>query len=393
MAGKITTAIKDNIYPLVSSSLKTNMAKYKKNLGDFINARSKEMYDIAPFTRIYWTGDDNDAFFKAMNIPETTIANHLQKTYYAGIASFNPRCAKDPFTVTQMMVIRYFMKAKQQKELELACLYLAFSGSFYPSIHYGSFPKVQPCEYRHVMEYVVNNELSMKFDLKREGSVAGAVKSICNTWINSYRSKIESCSDEDIVYVLQQLHNRIKSFMIYIAKLYYKIYDNKDVYLAYDSDSADQDNFRVADNNSLKAERYTAAAMTYITTHTVNYKFCKMAADQNVKTDELKSIIETIQMDNSNLVLIKEFMNICITMYMQETGKVTVTDIDFMTKTIAAKPNSKDKNIIRQKEIIEKLLDENSPAYRRRRSRLATKNSYHRALIAYYCLVINTANK
>lgn len=389
----MTSSIVTNVYPLVVNSMKTNLNKYKKNVGEFINARSKELYDIAPYTRIYWTGEDDDKFFKNTNISKATVSSHLQKTYYASIASFNPRCAKDPFTVTQLMIIRYFLKKNMKKELELACIYLAFSGSFYPSIHYGSFPKVQPSEYRHVMEYVVNNELSMKFDLKKEGSVIGAIRSICMTWIDSYKSRFNECNDEDVVYLLQQLHNRIKSFMKNIAELYYKIYNDKDVYLAYDSDSAEQDSFRVADNNSLKAEKYTASAMTYITTHTVNYKFCKMVADQNVKTDEVKSIIETIQMDNENLVLIREFMNIMIVLYMQETGNVTVTDLDFMTKSIAAKPNSKDKNVIRQKEIIEKLLDENSPAYRRRRSRIPTKNSYHRSLIAYYALVINAANK
>lgn len=389
----MTSSIVTNVYPLVVNSMKTNLNKYKKNVGEFINVRSKELYDIAPYTRIYWTGEDDDKFFKNTNINKATVSSHLQKTYYASIASFNPRCAKDPFTVTQLMIIRYFLKKNMKKELELACIYLAFSGSFYPSIHYGSFPKVQPSEYRHVMEYVVNNELSMKFDLKKEGSVIGAIRSICMTWIDSYKSRFNECNDEDVVYLLQQLHNRIKSFMKNIAELYYEVYDNKDVYLAYASDSAEQDNFRVADNDSLKAERYTAAAMTYITTHSINYKFCKMASDSNIKTDEIKSIIETIQMDKENLVLIKEFMNIIIVEYLKDHQDKSITGIDFITASIAAKPNSKNKNIIRQKEIIEILLDENSPQYRRRRSRIATKNSYHRALIAYYTLVINAANK
>ena len=67
--------------------------------------------------------------------------------------------------------------------------------------------------------------------------------------------------------------------------------------------------------------------------------------------------------------------------------------IDFITFAISAKPNTKNKNIIRQKEIVEKFLDENSAAYRKRRSRLATKNSYHKAVIKYYSLVINQSNK
>ena len=393
MATTTTKAIVTGIYPMVEKALKTNASKYKANIGKFINARQKELYDIAPYTRIPFSGEDADNYFKSLGITEANVLSHIQKTYYYNIASFNPRCAKDPLTCTQLMVIRYFSLKNMKKELELACIYLAFSGSFYPSIHYGSFPKVQPSEYRHVMEYVINNKLSMKFDIKREGSVFGAVRSICNTWLDSYKNELKSADDEDCVYIIQQLHNRIKSFMKNIAELYYEVYDNKDVYLAYNSDSAEQDSFRVADNDSLKAERYTATAMTYITTHSINYKFCKMASDSNIKTDEIKSIIETIQMDKNNLILIKEFMNIIIVEYLKDHQDKSITGIDFITASIAAKPNSKNKNIIRQKEIIEILLDENSPQYRRRRSRIATKNSYHRALIAYYTLVINAANK
>ena len=44
-------------------------------------------------------------------------------------------------------------------------------------------------------------------------------------------------------------------------------------------------------------------------------------------------------------------------------------------------------------EIIEEFLNENSPGYRKRRSRAATKSSYHKAIITYYALIINQANK
>lgn len=390
-----TSAIVKGVYPMVEKALNntTIRNKYKKNIADFINVRSKELYDIGPFTRIYWSNDDKDKFFKLMGFTEAEVLSHIQKTYYWEISSFNPRCAKDPFTCAQLMCIRYFIKKNMKKELELSLIYMAFSGSFYPSIHYGSFPKVQPSEYRHVMEYVINNELSNKFDLKREGSVIGAIRSISNTWVDSYKQKFNKCDDEDVVYLLQQLHNRIKSFMKNIATLYYKIYDDKDKYLAYNSDNSEEDNFRIADNDSLKAERFTSNAMNYITTHSVNYKFCKMSSDSLVRTDEIKSIIESIQEDRTNLPLIKELMGILIAEFLDNSSIKEVNGIDFITFAISAKPNTKNKNIIRQKEIVEKFLDENSAAYRKRRSRLATKNSYHKAVIKYYSLVINQSNK
>jgi hypothetical protein len=283
--------------------------------------------------------------------------------------------------------------AKKQKELELSCIYLAFSGSFYPSIHYGSFPKVQPSEYRHVMEYVVNNELSQKFDLKREGSVIGAVKSICMTWLDSYGNKLKTSDDEDIVYLLQQLHNRIKSFMKNIAELYYKAYDNKDEYLTYDRDSYEQDNYHLVDNDSFKGDRYVNNVINYITTNGVNYKLCQMSSDSLIRTDELKSIIELIQEDKNNIPVLKELLYITVMEYLKESQNKEITSLDFMTFSIAAKPNTKNPNIIRQKDIIVKFLDENSPQYRKRKNRPATANSYQKAILKYYVLVVNLSNK
>lgn len=388
-----TTAILKGIYPKVSTAVKTNLIKYKNNIGKFINVRHNELYDNGPYTRIYWTAEDTKSFYECLKLDEKVIANELTKTYYASIASFNPRCAKDPFTVAQLMCIRYFYLNKMKKELDLAIIYLCFSGSFYPSIHYGSFPVAQPQEYRHVMEYVINNELSQKFNLKKEGSLVGAIKAIADTWLNSYDDLLKSCSDADCVYLLQQLHNRIKSVIINIAQLYYKVYDNKDTYFAYDSDNYDDEDFRIADNDSLKAERYAQAAMNYITTKGVNYKFCKMSADSLVKTDELKAIIESIQSDRTNIPLIKEFISLTIVDFMTSSQVKEVTGVDYLSHTISSKPNAKDKNILRQKEIIVKLLDENSTDYRRRKSRLATANSYIRAVISYYALCVNQANK
>ena len=220
-----TTAILKGIYPKVSTNLKNSLTQYRNMIGRFMNNRHNELYDNAPYTRMYWTADDNAEFFKVLKLQEKDIANELSKTYYAKIAAFNPQCAKDPYTVAQLMCIRYFYINKMKKELDMALIYISFSGKFYPSIHYGSFPLAQPQEYRHIMEYVVNNELSQKFDLKSKGTLIGAVKSIADTWLNTYGDKIRSASDEDCVYLLQQLHDRIKSMITNVAEVYYRVYD------------------------------------------------------------------------------------------------------------------------------------------------------------------------
>lgn len=388
---KVTRVAVNKIYPIVEKSLQKNTQAYKKNVQEFIKDRSKDLYDIVPVRRIPFGSEDIDSFFKAMKIDKNEITQCLSETYYWNM-NFNPRAAKDEFTMTMMMVIRYFLLKNKQTDAEISTIYLAFSGKFYPSIHSQKF-KIPPEKYRHIMEYVLNNVLTQKYDLKREGSVFGAVRSICKTWLRTYTPKFKNPDDEDVADMIQQLHGRIKSFLGNIAAAYYDTYEKRDSYFAYASDSNDQDSFRIADNDSLLAERCVENAMNWITTKQVDYKLCKWASDKNVKVDEIKSIIESIQEDSDNLILIREMMQLIIADYFSTSKNKDVTSYEFINKSIVAKPNSKNKYVIRQKEIIEYFLDENSPAYRKRKSRPDTKSSYYKSILTYYVLVINESNK
>lgn len=388
---KVTTVAVDKIYPLVEKSLSKNTAKYKKNIQNFFEARSRELYDTAPYTRMLFGEKETDDFFKSIDIKKEDITDCLKDTYYWNM-NFSPKAAKDEMTMTMMMIIRYYLLKKDTLNMELSAIYLALSGPFYPSIHYGSFPKVQPSEYRHVMEYVVNNMLTMKFDLKREGSVFGAIKSICKTWLKTYEDIIRNPDDEENAEVIKQLHGRIKSFMKNIAELYYEAYEKK-MYLTFDSDSNDEENFRIADNDSLRSERYVENAMNFINNNNVDYKLCSMASDQNVKVSEVKSIIESIQDDKQSISEIKELFRLLISDYIRGSREKNVASVEFVSYCIKAKPNSKNDYVIRQKQIIEGWLDEKSPQYRKRKSRAATKSSYYQSVLTYYVLVINKANK
>ena len=389
---KNTDVLVKQLYPKVANSLDRGLNRYKSCISRFIGNRNKELFDIAPCDRIYFGQTDLDDFYISLGITEVDIRKVLERTYYYHIPAFNPRAAKDEFTVAQMMAIRYFFLKKKEKELELSLIYLAFSGKFYPSIHYAMFPKVQPSEHRYVMEYVVNNELSQKYDLKSQGNVIGAIKSICKTWITSYEKRFKEMDDEDVVYLIQQLHNRIKSFMKNIASLYYKAYEDKE-YLTYDSENHSEEGYRLVGTDSTKAQKAIEKTMTVITSSDINYKLCKMASNNDVHTEEVKSIIESIMNDKDSLVEIRELVTLIICTYFEQSKTKDIRDIDFITFSVAPKPNSKDPHILRQKEIVENWLEDGSPAYRKRKNRLATKNSYFRSVFVYFTLLIHNANK
>ena len=389
-----TSAIDKELYPMVITSMGKNLSKYKAMLSKFFEKRNKDLYSPIIGDRIPYGKEDEDALFKAVNISDSTVMGIIQHTYYYKIASFNPRAAKNPVVVLMMCIIKYFYNKKMEKELELSMLYLSFSGNYYPSIHYGSFPTTTPVPY--VMEYVINTQLSDKYNIRQEGSVLGAIRSIDNVWIETYGNDYlkGSTTDEEYVYLIQQLHVRIKSFMKNIATEYYRAYNDPNAtYMTYDSDLIDSENLRLADSDSLKAESITNKAMDYITSNDVDYKFCKMSSDQNVKTEEIKSIVESVIKNPDNLDTIRELIRILVSMYFEQSKTKDIRDIDFITFTIRPKPNSKDKNELRKRQIIEDWLEKNSIQYRKRKGRAATKISYNKAILTYFTLAIQAAAK
>lgn len=391
---KNTKAIKDHLYPEVEKALSSTKVRneYKKFVNDFFSKRDEEVYDALPCSRILCSEDEMDKLFTVLGIDKSEVTSIIGETYYAKISNFNPKAALHEFTVTQLCVIRYFLLKNMQKERDISILLLAFSGKFYPSLHYRSYPTVVPV--RHVMEYVVNNQLSQKYDLASKGSVMGAINSICMTWVDTYKSKFKDFEDEDVVYLIQQLHSRIGSFMKNIAEEYYKAYDNKDIYMTYSSDSFEQGDYHLADNDSLKVERYTEATMAFITSNGVDYKICKACSDENITPNEAKAVIESIVMNKDNILTMKELISLMIATYFAVDKDKDLTNISFITYSVSPKPNAKQREIIRQKEIIEDFLTESGTAYMRRRSRIATRNSYERCVRMYFALMIhNVARK
>lgn len=386
-----TTAIKKELWPIVESALDKPAVRsaYKRLVNDFISNRTEALYDSVPCDRLLCTEGEMDKLFTVLKIKKNDVKAIIKKTYYGNITNFNPLAAKHEFTVTQLLVVRYFLLKKMKKECDLAMIHLAFSGKFYASLHYRSY---QFLPARHVMEYVVNNRLTKKFDLTVQGSVIGAIRSVSETWLDTYSDRFKTLNDEDVVYLIQQLHSRIGSFMKNIATEYYDAYEDKDLYIAYSSDSYEEDDYHLADNDTLKVDRCTEKAMNAINSNGVEYKICKMCSNSDITPNECRAVIESIVGNKENILTIKELISLLVSLYFS-SGERDVSDIKFITYTISPKPNAKQKEIVRSKEIIENWLCESGTAYMRRRSRIATRNSYERCVRMYFALVIHNANR
>ena len=393
MSSKVTSLIEKKIYPIVSSALDKNTNKFKDNIAKFFNKNHEVLYAAAPYDPIYWNQLDKMNLYNSLGITEEDILKELRNVFYFD-TPYNPQCAKEPDVIVLFMAIKYFLTHHNSKMAELSTLYLLFNGKFYASLFAMTFLRLPPSRYKTAMDYVVNNMMTEKYDLKKEGTIFAAIKSMAITYLAKYGNEIkDSNDDDDIGKHIEQLRNREKEFLKHISVLYHEAITDG-LYLNYETDNLSEDNFRLTDNDAAKAARYTENTMNMLTSTYVSLDICNKCKDSNIKALEIKDILESILGDNNNLPSIRRAINLIISIYLKEYPNGKVNSIDFISYTLKAKPNTKDKYQMELKEIILKWLDENSPAYRKRKSRIATAISYYKAILMYLTIMINkVANK
>ena len=136
---------------------------------------------------------------------------------------------------------------------------------------------------------------------------------------------------------------------------YYEAYDNKE-YITYDSDSVSDDDYHMAASDSFKMNQVVQNTLNYINTHNVDQIACKRACNENVKIDELKSIIQNINNNPENMPLVKEYIELMVVTYFNQSEKKDVRNIEFISFCVKPKPNTKEKYIIRQKEVLNQMI-------------------------------------
>lgn len=395
-----TSAIDTNLYPKIAKALDKNLAKYKATMGKFIAIRSSAMYDVFPSSRILYGTRDIIELYDCLGITDQEVYAAISPAYYFGIPEFNPKAAKDTVTCVICCIIKYFFLKKDQKNLDLAMIYLVFSGKFYPSIHYKYFKIAEPKQYQHVVDYVVNQYMDSKFDIKAKGSLYGAMTQLCNTCISTYGDKFftqKIMSDEDYVYWIQQVHTRIDSLIKNCASAYYECYQKK-LYMTYTSDNItdDANSFRIAESDLSRAEILAQNTMTLLNTRDVDFARCKYATNKTdrVNATQVADFMTKTLKDKNNLPLLSELIRLNLVLYIRDSGQPTIDDyIGFLTYIITPTPNTTDKDKIRQKELLTTILKNNSDAYRKRSVNLKVEAQYRQALNMYLALSIIEADK
>lgn len=382
--------ILDNIYPMVDATIGRKSTALKSCIERFIHARQKVLYDYAPVDRIYFRKSDINDFFNSISVNEKEVTSILPNLYYWKADELS--ACKDEFSLTCMMVLRWLVKNKPNDKnlIELTAMYFAFSGKIYATSHFNLWRQYTPD--RRVMDYVVNYMLTNKFDLVKTKSVWGAMRNLTMTWLAKYQDELAGdVTDERVVYIIHQIHNRVLAFLKNIANAYYQAFEDKR-YINAESDSYDQDNYRIANNNSTVISSITEKTMIYFANSQINISICYSVSGSGVDPYDVKSIFETILSDNKRLDDLRFVINVLLTDFCSRYPDVKdITGPKFIAHSISMKPNTKDKNILELKNIILNWLN-TSDRYKNIKTQ-ATKNNYYKAILSYIAMTVNIANK
>ena len=385
-----TNYIIKELYPLVESKLKAPVIakRFYDNMGVFFNKKHNQINDIAPYTNIYFNKEDEDRLYRSIDLSDIEVEAILKKCFFWNL-DYRPKCSKNPYTQILFCAIRYYLLNKDLKKAETVTVYTCFSGKFYASI-YSSMWKypVNPA----IMDYVINNMMTNKFDLKSEGTILKAMQKLAKTWLEKYGKDImdNKITDDEFCKLIQQLRDRVKSFLKNIYSYYLEAAENK-YYQNYETDNVESDDFRLTDNDAAKASRVTEAAVSIMTSQKISMRYCNNARDQRVSANQVKSILENIILqDKENLPQVKRVVNILICEYLAQSKSKSINSPEFFEYAITPKPNTKDKLLIEFKNTITGWLEKDSE-YMRRKSTPATANSYYRAIVAYFAQVIMQA--
>ena len=386
-----STVINDKLYTIIASKLSTNSGhrKFMANIATFMNQRSKQINDIAPYTNIYYNATDVNKLFVSLDMAEKEVLDILKECFFWN-QDYRPKCAKEPYVEVLACAMRYYLKNKDMKSAKIVTVYMCFSGKFYASIYsnYWKYPVKDT-----IMDYVVNNMLSEKFDLRKEGTIFKSIEKLSNTYLEKYKNEFTKELDDDdyAKKIIQQLRDRVKSFLKNIFVMYKYAADNK-LYLNYETDSLDPDAFRITDNDSAMAARITEAAVSVMTSQRVDMQICNKCKDTSngIYPQDIKNILESIVILGDNISKLKRVINILICSFYGDPeykGKST-NSTQFIEYAIKPKPNTKNELLIEMKATVVSWLNQDSE-YRRRSSREATANAYYKCLMLYFASIIS----
>lgn len=381
------TVLRKELYPYIEKAFSepANVKKYEKIISTYIDKNAEMLSAIGPMNIILFTENDKNPIYELIGVNEKQIKEIKNKS--------KDRRTKDnliesPFSTLMAVITSYFGVKKNKNLLTLSVFYLSMS--MYPFIYHRSF-KFTPNE--NIMNYTINN-LSNKFKIKQTSNLMITITETAMGAYKLHEKRLLQGIDEahtDYVYAVK---TRISSFMKKIAREFYKNHEEGN-YLNTEFESNEEDKFREADSSIYLIHKKVDAITLKLVIDGPPMKLITLAANsQKVSVNELRNYVNTM-VTNDNEEEIRSILESIFFLYLfDEKNDIQNVNSDHFLiycMDVYKRSNTTDKNVVNIKRILDKWL-ENLGTYKKTQ-RLATINSFRKALYCFFVMCIMQYNK
>ena len=337
------------------------------------------------------TGIDRKAVDAAISETRKHVKDECKLRGYSSPASLFENLTSERVVMTLMM--RFYIErggSSSKQKLQIVSAYMGYSmffSNFSKFFKYGVRPET--------MVYTINT-LTNKHKLKQLGTVDGLLGYGVEKCVETYRQKIIDCTDNDVIYLIQQFKSRLRGYFRDIANKYYEndakkeaVFSSSDTMVGPDEDGA---SFVERESTAGKVEQLASTYTTNFFQRPIDDGILDIVARMNqVARPELKNALTQIRNDNSQIPILKRFYESLFYLY---TAQAAGAVIDVKSRRFLAvmdsiykKGNSKEKNLTYVKSTLDDWLTQFSQVYREA-NRMAKINSYRKAIYQYFVFIV-----
>ena len=402
----MSTIIIDRLYPKVEESLsdKQRYNEFRRGIDTFLANNIQKLNVMGPLKQVAFpqknineliatlglTTKEIDEVKKAVKKATSAKVDYIDLTLYIPLA-----------LATRFFLIKESdaVKAKNTSETKTAgddikrCVYYT-SVPMYALLQKKYFKKCEPNE--ACMQYAISNMIE-KNRIRQTGSMLDTIYVTTYDCLEFYKERLIQGKDEIIVEYINSVRTRLNSIMRNISTAYYEAF-NEGKYVKAEVDDLSDNNFYEHDSNSQFIERASNKVVQTLITNGPDMKLVEIAAKNNsMSVSDLRSFVVAICTEKQ-IDELREVVESLIVLFLnsEQTRGYSIRDIGndkFLLFALSTykKSNTKDTQILRIKEILDKWLKD-LHVYEKTGT-VSTLNGYRRAIYMFIVMEIIKLNK
>lgn len=362
-------------------------------ISNFINRSLEPLSAKGPSRRILFTDSDVDALFLAAGIEKKEVSETIKT---CKLIDSKWHILNNPFNIMCIaLTICYYKNEKafpssKYKMSPHLITNLFITLRFYSSMQIRQFP-YDPDE--EIMDRTIDS-LNNKFTLKKYNNMFETIRYISDSNFTNMELQFKKGHDKDIINIINNLANRLSSFIKNVSKEFYKNYKehNKSEVesIIREDDEGDQYVGELTNVSSEIENSTRKIRLKVVADSTPNYRLLSLACKRTMmSTNKMQIIIDKIRESNDELLykLLRNIIAYYIITY--KKAKYDIKSENFITTMfkIYNVSNTKDVNVIAIKNILDELLKKYSTDYLKT-SRVATVSNMRSCIYYYFVLYI-----